>query len=204
MCDVYSCLIAEYATICGVYLHGWLLGILLGWIDNARIGGILILLVDNNAGLAEGMNMTRKVYQELASRIGSAQACANGVNPLWHDRHETVVNELVDTLSHGSGIDGETKLDWDKSSAERIVITGSYHVMDSNGYYGDWIDFTATIKPSLVWGMECIVKGRFGKDSDCRDYIEQCWQWDLTRDCEASIDAMTGKVDIDLDRTRIA
>lgn len=53
------------------------------------------------------------------------------------------VEEIVDALPHGSGIDA----DWTviSDSRHRKEIGCSYHAMDENGMYDGWVDFSVVI-----------------------------------------------------------
>lgn len=115
--------------------------------------------------------MDRKLYQELANRINSAQHCEASREVLWAGKHRNVVEQLIDCLPHGSGIDGTTEVDFRKSNHNLIVIHSSFHCMNPDGYYDGWVDFTVTVKPSLISDIDLNIKGAFGKYGEVKEYL---------------------------------
>ena len=115
--------------------------------------------------------MERKIYQELASKINAMANCEKSGNTEWYDKHEDAIQEIIENLPHGSGIDGTTSLDFDATTENKIVIRSEYHTMNEHGYYGRWISFTLTIKPSLQFGIDLKVTGNFGKHQNLKDYL---------------------------------
>lgn len=111
-----------------------------------------------------------KLYQELAGRFQAYQNCIKSNNQEWEEKHRNRIEILIDSLPHGSGIDGRTTFDFKRSSETKIVINSSFHVMDENGFYDGWIDFSLILEPS--WNdIELIIKGKFGKHQDLKEYI---------------------------------
>jgi len=93
-------------------------------------------------------------YNELYAKIGNRFCAWRGARDAGNieamDKHEDRLTELINMLPHGSGIDGETKLNYDKSRAKQIVIDSGYHFMDENGFYDGWYMFSIIITP--CWG----------------------------------------------------
>jgi len=119
-------------------------------------------------------------YKQLASSIQARLNCIDSGNTEWRDSHEATIKNIINSLPHGSGIDGKTEIDLDVSTADRIVIHSSFHVMDSDGYYTHWIDFTVIIKPSLQFDFELNITGKFGRDQqDLKDYIADTFYYGL-------------------------
>lgn len=113
-----------------------------------------------------------KVYQELATRFVAWLNCHAAQNGEWMARHEDVIQDLIDRyLPHGSGIDSEVRLDFERSKPDRLVFYSSYHVMNEDGYYDGWIDFTVVVTPSLAFGFDVKVLGKFGKHQDLKEYL---------------------------------
>jgi hypothetical protein len=128
--------------------------------------------------------MKRKLYVELASRVDARKRCAETGNTLWYEKHEEKIAELIDTLPHGSGIDGKTELDFDASRADKLVITGEYHAMNEVGYYDGWYDFKLTVTPSLVHGFTMSISGRFGKYQDVKEYLYEVFRDGLLQEVD--------------------
>ena len=94
-------------------------------------------------------------------------------NSLWYGKHEERLNTVLNEhLPHGSGID--SKWDFDFSSPEKILLHNSFHVMDENGYYNGYIDFSIVIKAKsrdIFGNIDFIIKGKFGRNGDIKDYL---------------------------------
>jgi len=125
--------------------------------------------------------MERKLYQELASTIDARTRCGNRENTEWFDRHTDRIQELLDMLPHGSGLDGEWSIDYDLSHLNKLVINMSYHAMNDAGYYDGWIDFTLIVLPSLTNEINLHIRGKFGKYSDIKDYLYEITNYALTQ-----------------------
>ena len=135
--------------------------------------------------------MNRKLYAEIASRVVARDNCHKSGNTYWYERHEGVINACVDLLPHGSGIDGTNRIELEKCSDTKLVFTGEYHAMNEHGYYDGWHDFKLTVRASLANGIKVDITGAFGKYSDAKDYIAECFEYALSRDVEISMEGNT-------------
>jgi hypothetical protein len=118
--------------------------------------------------------MTRPIYQALASKVVARQNCS-GKNEEWFARHTQDIERLVkEWLPSGSGFDAGTKVDWDKSNAERIVFLTAYHHMNDTGMYDGWTEHAVTVKPSLCFGFTLTISGR--DRNQIKDYIAQAFE----------------------------
>ena len=119
-----------------------------------------------------------KVSQKLALSTDARLTCIKKDNVEWRDKHEDAIEEIVkNRLPSGSGIDSGNKFNFEKSTGEKLVIDSSFHAMDENGYYDGWIDYSVTVKPSLMHGIVLGISGSFGKRQDIKDML-----YDLYRD----------------------
>ena len=126
--------------------------------------------------------MERKLYQSLASKAQARLNCIESGNSEWENNHESDILEMVENqMPSGSGIDSGTQIDLDRSTGEKLVFTTAYHVMDSNGYYDGWIHpITVTVRPSLQFGYDLNITGRFGsKHQDLKDYLHETFSFSL-------------------------
>lgn len=112
-----------------------------------------------------------KMYVELARANQARLNCIESKNQEWESRHEERIEALVNSLPHGSGIDGKTEFDYEYSTGERLRIYSEYHCMNEGGYYDGWVNFTITLKSSLQFGYTMTIKGNFGKYADVKDYL---------------------------------
>lgn len=116
------------------------------------------------------MTYQRKLYEALASKVDARLNCQKTGNTEWFDKHTDDVERLVDEhMPSGSGVDTGTKLDWERSTGEKLVFTTAYHHMDENGYYDGWTDHDVVVTPSLVFGMRVKITGRNRRD--IKDYL---------------------------------
>jgi hypothetical protein len=128
--------------------------------------------------------MINALYQELARKISARQNCVVSNNEEWEIKHGEDIRQLVELLPHGSGIDGETALDYGKSNRDRIVLLAEFHTMDENGFYGRWIAYRVTVTPSLVCGIDLTITDNFGKHSDIKDYLYETYFWGFRQPIE--------------------
>jgi hypothetical protein len=120
-----------------------------------------------------GNIMEKYLYEEIAALINAAKNCEANGNGEWYHRHREALDYIADNhLPSGSGVDNGTKIDFDASTGDRIVLQSSYHRMNENGFYCEWIDFTVTITPSLFLRYRMSIKGRFGRHQDIKEYLE--------------------------------
>lgn len=111
--------------------------------------------------------METKVVTQLAQLILARRSCWVSGNDEWFHKHtETIESMIRDVFPSGSGVDNGTKIDLDKSMADRIVLTFGYHHMDDGGGYDGWTEHTAIIRPSLAFGFDLKITGRDRKQSD--------------------------------------
>lgn len=120
------------------------------------------------------------VYKELASLVDARERCLKDNNTIWFDNHTNRIEEIIkEYLPHGSGFDGITKINYDRSSGERLHLTSEFHAMDDNGSYDEWIYFRIIITPSLQFGFNMNIIGNFGKYQSLKDDIgemlDQCF-----------------------------
>lgn len=123
----------------------------------------------------------RKTYQELASRFIAYQSCIKNGNAEWRDKHKEVIEQIISSLPHGSGIDGNTSFDYTNSKPNKLFINSEYHAMDDNGMYDKWITFKLILEPS--WdGFDITIKDNFGsKYQFLKDYLVEIFYYELDK-----------------------
>jgi len=111
-------------------------------------------------------------FKQIAQSLHAMQTCT----PEFKAKHEIIIQNVLETLPHGSGIDSDWGLS-EKSNPNKIILYNSYHCMNENGMYDGWIDFTVTVTPSLIHDYDIKVTGNFSqrnyKYSDIKDYLAQ-------------------------------
>lgn len=105
-------------------------------------------------------SVLRPLYREIAARIVARANCEQSGNNEWRSRHsDWLAYAERELLPSGSGIDCGTKIDLDRSTGRRIVLTMSFHHMNENGFYDGWTEHTVTIVPAFD-GIDLVVGGR--------------------------------------------
>jgi len=126
----------------------------------------------------------KPVYQELISKIVAMENCEKTGNTEWYDNHSLAIHDIeMDNLPSGSGIDSGTRVNLDKTTANKLVLDSSYHCMNQDGFYDGWIDFTVTVTPSLLSGIDIDIKGNFSqrhnKYADVKEYLQDVFSMSL-------------------------
>jgi len=127
--------------------------------------------------------MAKKLYQSIATALVAWKNCLNmDVRSDWEDKWDDAIDNYVNQLPHGSGIDGTTVFDRDRSNDSRLIFSIDYHCMNENGFYDGWITYTIVVKPSLSFGMTVTVKGRDYNGS--KDYLADVFDAAFDQDYE--------------------
>ena len=144
---------------------------------------------------------TMKLYRRYAHTL---LAIENRPPEEWELRHYRRLERMTkEHMPHGAGIDAGLELDLAESSSDKLVFKFAFHVMDENGMYDGWIDWVATVKPSLAFGFEVIIEqdGETDHDvdviNDLNDYLYETLQaaldTELTDEQAYGIDPVTGE-----------
>lgn len=124
--------------------------------------------------------MIGPLYQMLAHCVLARQNCIEHKNDLWIPKHTESIRDLVHKhMPSGSGWDMGTTLDLSGSKPDRLVFNGSYHHMDSNGFYDGWTDHAVIVTPSLVHDINIRITGR--NRNDVKEYLHQWFHEALTK-----------------------
>lgn len=125
------------------------------------------------------------LYARLASLIVARANCIKSGNAEWQANHEQSIRDLMDEyLPHGSGIDGQNTIDYDKSNGDRIVLGVSFHHMNDVGMYDGWTEHTITVRPSLAFGCDLTIGGR--DRNGIKDYLGDIFSEALRQTVEAA------------------
>jgi len=85
-----------------------------------------------------------KLYQLFDKHITGSKA-----KPPYNEYHLDRLNELLDKLPTGSGIDAGTTIAFEECRWNKIVFNSAFHVMDDRGFYDGWIEFKVIVRPSF-------------------------------------------------------
>jgi hypothetical protein len=122
--------------------------------------------------------MQNTIISTLSAAIEARKNCQQSGNAEWLDRWEERINQLVGMLPSGSGIDSGTKIDLDKSHADKLVLYTAFHHMNEVGYYDGWTEHTITVTPSFL-GINLRISGR--DRNQIKDYLYGTYEYALTR-----------------------
>lgn len=114
------------------------------------------------------------IARAIAQGVTARANCIENDNHCWVSKHENRIDDLLQQLPSGSGIDYGTFLDYERSTQEKIVLYSSYHVMNDDGYYTGIIDYRVIITASLLSGIDINIVGNFSSNSDAygvKDYL---------------------------------
>jgi hypothetical protein len=116
--------------------------------------------------------MKKRFVEILASAVQARLNCIKSGNTEWRDKHEDRIGKLVDRyMPSGSGFDNGTKIDFDRSSGEKLVFYTSFHHM-TEGMYNGWTEHTLTVVPSFMGGFSLKISGR--DRNGIKEYIGDC------------------------------
>lgn len=113
------------------------------------------------------MTNTLNLFEAIARRLFSLSQAHHSFQ--WGIKQE-IRGLLAKYAPFGSGFDNGTKLDFEKSTPEKLVFQVGFHHMDDVGYYTEWTHHKVTVRASLIWGVEVSVSGR--NVNDIKSHIE--------------------------------
>jgi hypothetical protein len=123
-----------------------------------------------------------KLYQALAGKFAARLNCEKSGNTEWFERHEDDIKRLFDELPHGSGINSDYHIDFEKSHGEKIVFHFSFHHTDEHGYYCGWTDHTVTVTGSLQFGFTLKISGP--NRNGIKEYFYDIFHYALSTEVE--------------------
>lgn len=100
-----------------------------------------------------------KIYQAIYHRLIAIENCSKAGNAEWQSIHTEALNNLINQLPHGSGIDSTYTVDLTACS-KGFVLRFDYHHMNDNGYYCGWSKYSVYVKPAILGGFELTIIGR--------------------------------------------
>ena len=132
--------------------------------------------------------MKRPVYAVLAQLLRAYNSCQASGNEHAAQHKDTIEDIVKNHLPSGSGFDSGTKLDFDVSKPDKLVLHADFHHMDDNGFYCGWSEHKVIVTPNLAFGIHVKVTGRDRRN--IREYIGDVYHQDL----QVEIDPWASKV----------
>jgi len=110
---------------------------------------------------------------------------------------EELCKAVASALPHGSGFD----VDWtveDRPQKDEWVASGSFHVMNEDGYYVGWVDLDVYIPKTDPTEFRLVVRGershQLVRRFMLRDYFEDTIVWSLDDNLDREIKAALKRV----------
>lgn len=116
------------------------------------------------------MSTHRPLYRVIAETLGAWKRCIER-----------------NLLPSGAGIDNGTKIDRDKSTEDKLVLSCGYHHMNDVGMYDGWTEHVITILPSFS-GITISVSGR--NRNDIKDYLAETFDYTLCQIVDSNSDTL--------------
>ncbi len=111
------------------------------------------------------MKRLTPLYRALAEAVQAIENCRRAENSEWLARHTSNIKKLCKQhMPSGSGFDNGTKLDFDKSDAERLVFIVGFHHMTELGHYDGWTEHEVFVTASLTSEIKLRITGRDRND----------------------------------------
>lgn len=129
------------------------------------------------------------LYRLIAQTVEAHDNCAKSGNLELKIRHRETLNYLErNLLPSGSGIDNGTRIDFDRTTPDRLVFYLDFHHMNDGGFYDGWTEHRLTVKASLTNGIDIHISGR--DRNAIKDYLYEVYdcalrefvEWDNERE----------------------
>tara|TARA_R100001530_G_C4280265_1_gene145404 strand:- start:410 stop:820 length:411 start_codon:yes stop_codon:yes gene_type:complete len=122
-----------------------------------------------------------KVYQVLSAKFNAMMNCKESGNDEWYYAHQDAIERIIEgCLPSGSGVDSGVTFNFDHSGKNKLVLNSAYHVFEPG--LSRWIDFVVTVKPSLQFGFDLKLTGKFAKENGLKDYLHETFTERLNMD----------------------
>lgn len=101
-----------------------------------------------------------KRYAWIAMKTQAIKNCEKSGNQEWYETHLAELRHDMDnTAPSGSGFDNGTRLDYEKTTDNKLVFFTSFHHMNDAGYYTGWTSHEIIVTPDFQ-GVNIRVTGR--------------------------------------------
>lgn len=132
------------------------------------------------------MSRTKTLAAWIAETAEWSERAENNPNAQWSDIASARLDQLVDMLPSGSGIDNGTELI--SADATKIVLSAGFHHMSEHGYYDGWTEHRITIRPTFS-GLDVTISGR--NRNDIKEYLHEVYHQALSAMVTETVDPET-------------
>lgn len=109
--------------------------------------------------------------RQLSSKFQAFKNCVACNNVEWKDKHEDSINDMLELLPSGSGLDAGVKFDWVKSTKDKLIFNFEFHHMNENGYYDGCTSHKLILTPSFAFGYDVRITGN--DRNGIKEYLSQ-------------------------------
>lgn len=125
----------------------------------------------------------KTIAYEISSTMQARLNCLKSGNSQWYDKHTEHLNQIIRYwLPHGAGIDSGCRIDLDsrhnRNPGRQFRIDSSFHMMNENGFYCGWKEFSVIVRPSFC-GIDLDIVGRVPED--LKEYLADTFHWQLSQ-----------------------
>lgn len=134
----------------------------------------------------------QNIAYEISTTMQARLNCLRSGNSVWLQRHEDFIDRIVrDWLPHGSGIDSGNRIDLDSKHnrypGRYFRIDSSFHLMNDNGFYVGWKDYSVVVRPNFG-GIDLDIVGRVPEY--LKEYLADTYYWALSTRVVVEYDRM--------------
>jgi hypothetical protein len=126
--------------------------------------------------------MKYPLYKRFAMTLNAFHSCQKLGNKEWEVKHEDKLTDYIESLPHGSGIDGRTWMD-EKSNENKLIFHIEYHCMDENGFYTGWYPYKIIVTPSLQNDFNLNIVGK-DTPNRAKEYLYEIFQYAFSEEVE--------------------
>jgi hypothetical protein len=117
------------------------------------------------------------LYQQLAINLRWYKNTKKNNNTMWQHVAESNIDDIIDMLPGGSGIDSGVKIDLEKSTEDKIILYTEFHHMNEVGMYDGWTDHKIVITGSMAYGFKMTIYGQ--NKNEIKDYLYEIFDYSL-------------------------
>jgi hypothetical protein len=127
----------------------------------------------------------KTIASQIASLLDAYVRCKASGNADWEYTHYQSIQNLLERLPSGSGIDAGTGIAgemWDAPDHQKLVFVVGFHHMDENGTYDGWTHHRVVVTPTFG-GISVKVVGGHDRNG-IKEYLGELYHTALSEVCK--------------------
>mgnify|MGYP000980912908 CR=1 FL=1 len=129
-----------------------------------------------------------KLFRAIAQAEAARKRCEESGNTVWEENWSKRIKEAMDKLPSGSGFGSSVLVE---VSNRKMILDGTFHLMNEAGYYDGVVIFRVTVLPGLEEDFGLDVKARGmrwpRKYLDVRDYVAEVYADALSQEAYTGV-----------------